>query len=368
MPQVDVTWVNTIGMRTPRLDLATARRVGGKIRSILQPSSKTRQAATLDTRIQPRVLNPAMWPWFTRAHDRWLNKRLLGRRLRSELKAGSESCIAITTIPVVADLVGNLPVQRWVYYCVDDFSVWPGLDQGTMLRMERDLIAKVDQVVAVSEVLQERIQSLGRDSTLLTHGVHLEDWNLEKAIPCRWPTEVAGPVALFWGVVDRRLDTEFVLELSRKMDRGSIVFVGPQQDPDPRLAACRNVFLLPAVDAAELPSMARAAKCLIMPYANSPVTQAMQPLKLKEYLATGKPIVARRLPATEAWHDACDLVDNPQDFALQVDRYLRDGMLSAGQLNARTRLAAEGWPSKAADFYAQITSSTTPLTLTAHLT
>ena len=35
--------------------------------------------------------------------------------------------------------VGRLPVDRWVYYCVDDFSVWPGLDADVMRTMEQEL-------------------------------------------------------------------------------------------------------------------------------------------------------------------------------------------------------------------------------------
>jgi len=52
-----------------------------------------------------------------------------------------------------------------------------------------------------------------------------------------------------------------------------------------------------------------AADVIIMPYADRPVTRAMQPLKLKEYLATGKPVVVRNLPATRGWTDCLDLAD-----------------------------------------------------------
>ena len=44
------------------------------------------------------------------------------------------------------------------------------------------------------------------------------------------------------------------------------------------------------------PALAREAAVLIMPYADLPVTRAMQPLKLKEYLATDRPRRRRRSP------------------------------------------------------------------------
>ncbi len=349
MSQVDVTWVNTIGMRTPRLDLATVRRVGGKLRSTLQRRPQPSPSHLQRSLPEPHVLNPMMWPWFTRAHDRWFNQLLLHRRLNRELSSWSAPRLGITTIPIVADLVGTLAVDRWVYYCVDDFSVWPGLDQATMLRMEHELVAKVDEIVVVSEVLQARIKALGRDAKLLTHGVDLGKWQLSHVEPYQWPVGINGPVVLFWGVVDRRLDTDFILELSQRLENGAIVFVGPQQDPDPRISKQTNVFLLPAVDAQVLPSMARAASCLIMPYSDSPVTRAMQPLKLKEYLATGRPVVARCLPATTVWSDGCDLVTTPKEFATMVVKRLDENLPPAQGL-ARRRLATESWQAKAATF------------------
>ena len=84
---------------------------------------------------------------------------------------------------------------------------------------------------------------------------------------------------------------------------------------------------------------------LVMPYADLPVTRAMQPLKLKEYLATGKPTVVRDLPATRGWGDCLDLAGSPEEFAHLVRLRLATG-LPAEQRAARTRLAGESWATK----------------------
>lgn len=68
------------------------------------------------------------------------------------------------------------------------------------------------------------------------------------------------------------------------------------------------------VDYKQLPSLARGANVLVMPYADRPVTRAMQPLKLKEYLATGKPVGLCDLPATRAWADCGDVVADAASF------------------------------------------------------
>ena len=254
--------------------------------------------------------------------------------------------VVVTTLPIVADLVGELPAERWVYYCVDDFRVWPGYDGSTMERMECDLLPRVDAVVAVSETLQRRLAALGRSSMLLTHGVDRQRW----VVPSDgFPAEfhgLTGPILLFWGVIDRRLDLDWLRKLGETLTHGQLVLVGPQEAPDPSLFSIPRLKLLPPVSFARLPYLAAAAELLMMPYADLPVTRAMQPLKFKEYLATGKPVVARRLPGICDWGDAADLCDTGEEFVVKAIQRLRDG-ISAEQHHARSRLDQEGWDRKA---------------------
>ena len=89
-----------------------------------------------------------MWPSFRSRFGRGLNRRLLTRALAPVAEALPAPPVVITTLPLVADLVGSFRARRWVYYCVDDFSVWPGLDGRTMRNMEVKLVAEVDAAIA----------------------------------------------------------------------------------------------------------------------------------------------------------------------------------------------------------------------------
>jgi glycosyltransferase involved in cell wall biosynthesis len=344
LPRHRVAWVNTIGTRTPRLDLATVRRAVEKARHWLQPLP-TAPAAPLPHNLT--VHNPRMWPWFTRTLDRRINRRLLLRALVPLVGALPEPPIAVTTLPVVADLMGPLRVRRWVYYCVDDFSLWPGLDQKALGTMEETLVKRADAVIAVSETLQARLAAMGRPSHLLTHGIDAAHW--APAADAETLPQIAGleqPVVVFWGVIDRRMDSAIVQRLGAELTCGTLLLVGPEDDPDPALRTAPRVVRLPPLPFADLPRLARDAAVLVMPYADLPVTRAMQPLKLKEYLATGKPVVVRRLPATREWGDCLDQADTPAEFAEVVKRRLQVG-LSPEQGAARARLAGEGWEEKA---------------------
>jgi len=345
LPEHPTNWINTIGTRTPRLDLETVRRAAGKLRQWVGRSTSTIRTSLPDGLT---VRNPRMWPWLTRSFDRRLNRALLLRQLIPLIRTMPQAPVAITTLPIVADLMGKLPVSRWVYYCVDDFGQWPGLDRKTMGRLERTVVAKADVVISVSETLQARLRGMDRESHLLTHGVDLDFWR-SACGTTSGIDKLERPLIIFWGVIDRRMDTTFVESLSRSLKRGTIVLAGPEQDPDPALARLSRTHRTGPLPFEMLPGLAREAAVLIMPYVDQPVTRAMQPLKLKEYLATGKPVVVRDLPANREWAGALDLAASPDEFAAMVLRRL-DAGVPPEQVKARERLVSESWQAKAAEF------------------
>ena len=172
LPEQPVTWVNMIGTRRPALDWATARRGFEKLGQWFRPGA----AESLPPNL--RVVSPKMWPGFGRALERRINRAWIVRQLRPPLEQMSEPPIAITTMPTTADLVGALPAKHWVYYCVDDFSTWPGIDQAAARVLEDRLIDTADVLVAASESLCDRIARRGRSAHLLTHGVDLGFWKM----------------------------------------------------------------------------------------------------------------------------------------------------------------------------------------------
>ena len=255
-----------------------------------------------------------MWPWMTGKLSRTVNRNLLARQL--ETTANGKT--VITTLPITVDLVGHLSARRWVYYCVDDFAVWPGLSGEVLRGMELELIKKVDCVIAVSDHLVDAIRPHRPDVHVLTHGVDVNFWQCNGPVP---PT--VEPTVLFWGVIDRRMEAEWVLALADALVEGKIVLAGPQQDPDPRIMQHAKIEGIGPVPMTELPKMAAAANALIMPYADLPVTRAMQPLKFKEYMATGRPVVTSNLPALEPWAEYVHIANSQAEFVETTLHYCR---------------------------------------------
>jgi hypothetical protein len=340
----EVSWINTIGTRGLSFDVELMRRGAQKL---MQWGSRSVKETRQPGEAAPVVHNPRMYPGFRTAWQRRLNARLLSNYMTDRIPHLADA-VVLSVLPITADLPARIDAKRWVYYCVDDFSAWPGLDSGPLQAMEKEFVGRADRIVTAGDNLSARISRLGRPSEIVSHGIDLKHW-AARGGNARLLADLPRPIVLYWGLVDRRLDVDAIEALDRRMTAGTIAIVGPQQDPDPRLSKLSRVRLLGPSAYEDLPALAQTAAVLAMPYADLPVTRAMQPLKMKEYLATDRPVVVTRLPAVAGWEDCMDVADGAQEFA---DRVLAriDAPLPQAQAQARARLANESWSAKAARF------------------
>lgn len=353
LPQYPTLWVNTVGTRRPSISWSDIGRGIGKFWSFVD-SAGSIEVEEQDDPKNLQVIDPLMYPGFRKAWQRRFNARRIAKAVHDGLLSGHRH-VVITTLPITADLVGSLRVDRWVYYCVDNYAQWPGTDSYVMEFMEWELVPKVESVVCVSTVLQQRTAGMGADEPrLLTHGVDAAMWQTpatDSVLSPDWPGDDE-PAALFWGLLDERMDREWCTAL-RDSNVCRTVFAGPVKEPW-MVPISSNALHLGPVEQRWLPAHAASASVLIMPYIDAPVTRAMQPLKLLEYLATMKPVVVRDLPSTRAWADCCDLASDAESFVRLVQQRVSTGTPPEQIEARRRRLAGESWTAKAAELAALI--------------
>jgi hypothetical protein len=346
-----VLWVNTLGTRRPRPCWSDLRRGLGKLRQWFGPSISSAAASSPATPDQPIVLNPPMWPDFTTPLARRVNTALLTRALRSALhRHCTRPPIVLTTVPLIADLVGRIPADRWIYYCVDDWATWPGLDHDSLVESESRLLGRIDAAAAVSQPLVDKLAQRGCHATLITHGVDPAAWSRPHSVDHPLLDALAllpRPLAICWGLIDGRLDREAIVQLARATP-GSIALIGPVGVGGQALLDVPNIHHFQPVPQPVLAHAARLADALLMFYqSNHPAMRQAQPLKLMEYLATDRPIVCLDMVAARPWADCCDLVRRER-FAQRVLHRCSVGPATS-QLSARARrLGGESWDAKAA--------------------
>jgi glycosyltransferase involved in cell wall biosynthesis len=337
-----VVWVNTIGTRTPTLSRADLARAAGKLRDWVR-------APVPAGSVPVRVVRPVMIPFEGFAPARRFNASTVGRAVRAALaQEPPGETILVTTIPGVAPLVGRLGEDASVYYCVDELSEWPGADRDVLVALEAELLAKVDLVVATSARLFEDKSARHARVRLLPHGV---DWEAFRAGRGRAPEALLAlprPRLGFVGLADGRLDVALLDVLAASLPDASFVLLGPRQLAPGPLDRRANVHFLPPVAYADVPAVMHALDCGVLPYVRDALTARMNPLKLRELLASGTPVVSARLPEVEPYRAVVHLAEDVEEWRSAIAAALADGRRGAERRAAAVR--EEGWDRRSEEF------------------
>lgn len=345
-----VLWVNTIGMRNPTFNLSDARKAVVKLSRMIGPGRLSAPIGRTHPNVQ--VCQPAMLPFSGTGVIRRFNQGSVVAAVEGRARAaGMIRPVIVSTVPNACDYVDFLDRSRLVYYCVDDFTQWPGLQHGLVREMEERLIGQSDVLVAASEELYRRLAVTGKPTHLLSHGVDLAHFGLaaQQSHPCL--AEIPRPRAGYFGLFDERSDRTLLVELASRMKDLSFVVAGPVAVASAKLAEQPNVWFTGPVDYEALPMLIAGLDVLMLPYVVSNFTATISPLKLKEYLATGLPVVSTPIAEARLMKEHVTIAASPDEWAaalraaLGVDRQQRHQQMSE-------MLREETWARKAEQFLA----------------
>ncbi|MBA4791729.1 MAG: glycosyltransferase [Rhizobiales bacterium] len=332
-----VLWVNSIGLRRPRLTAHDIARAWRKLTAAAAPAAP-RPAVPLPDGL--KVVSPFALPWPGSRLAERINGQLLGRRLRPLLsEAGMARPILWASLPSAVAAVGHLGERAVVYYCGDDFGALSGVDHAPVLDMERRLVERADLVIAASAELAHRFPA--HKTHLVPHGVDLDLF--ARPAP-RAPDLPEGPVAGFYGSISDWLDLPMLAAAARALPDWCFVFVGPVRTDVSLLEALPNVRFLGARPHAALPSYVQHWTVSLIPFLDTPQIRACNPLKLREYLASGTPVAATRFPALTPYEGLVSAIDPGGDLAPAI----RAAAMATDAAPRRAAVAEEGWDRRAA--------------------
>jgi glycosyltransferase involved in cell wall biosynthesis len=249
--------------------------------------------------------------------------------------------------PAGAELIGRIPAAGIVLQRTDRFEAFPEADGDLVLNQIRRLKAQADLVVYCAPHLEAEERHQVARTLLVTHGADVAAFAAAGRTPEPLPSDVAsisGPRVGFVGGLDAHtFDPELFVAVARRLSDHQFVLVGGSSLPQ-GWCPLANVHLLGRKPYDEVARYMAACHALIMPWNNSAWIQACNPIKLKEYLATGRPVVTTDFPALDGWRDLVTVVDGADGFAAAIRASLAAPHDHAAILQ---RLEAETWDAKA---------------------
>jgi glycosyltransferase involved in cell wall biosynthesis len=318
------------------------------------------------------VYTPA--PMFHFSEDYWfineINHKILWVFLSKLLaKYDFRDPIIYINSPYQLPLLKYFPRSLECYDCMDQYEAFYRLDsrrRQIIIQKEEQVISQVQVAFATSENLAHRISSRNTNVYLVQNGVNELFLNYANHIHSASPPDFPlgeGPVIGYIGVVSHWFDINAIRALAERHPDWRFVMLGPVMIKIDLLQNLSNIYFLGIKEYGLLPAYVENFDICIIPFVLNELTKAVNPVKVYEYFALGKTVVASRLPELVKFEDICYLADSSNDFVAKVETAIQDlhdknpGALFG--LETRRRKVAMGatWQQRVEKIYSAIDKS-----------
>jgi glycosyltransferase involved in cell wall biosynthesis len=311
-------------------------RVARKLRSYAKLARATPEGIT--------VVSPAALPFFGSAIARSVNRHLLSAQVNAlARRRGLSRPILWIAIPTAVEMIGRLNESLVVYQVSDKYdanTMDHATDPATIRRLHERALDAADIIFySGRKLLMEATRGRER-SFLLEQAVDYEHWAKVGSGELEVAKEVAKiprPRIGYFGAIEPWLvDQELIKRASRERPDWHWIFIG-NRSRGLEIENLTNVHFLAAVAYDELPRYAAGFDVCVLPWeTEQSFTSYGSAIKVREYLATGKPVVIAPLPEYEPMKDVLRIARSRDDFL----RLVQDALNEQGDEKARARQAS----------------------------
>jgi len=230
-------------------------------------------------------------------------------------------------------MVGKLGEALVVYDVTDDWTrlSQPAVAQRLTTEQDSQLCGRADIVLVCSKQLLAMKIKMAKNVHLVPNGVDAEHYRSVLDAQTLRPGEAkhwAKPVLGYTGTIHAdRVDVSLLEELACGMPNSTIVLVGPvmlASEDRKRLQRLPNIIMTGPVPYERIPEYMRTFDVCITPHKVTPFTESLNPIKLWEYLAAGKPIVSAPVAGFRDFPDLVYLAHDVKSFMSAIDDALNE--------------------------------------------
>jgi glycosyltransferase involved in cell wall biosynthesis len=252
-------------------------------------------------------------------------------------------------VPHPSFMIDAVPHRAAIYYCIDDYAAHPGVDVAHITACDDLLTRRADHVFVAPPALVEGKRGINPATSFSPHGVDVELFGRAQSPATVVPPVAAalkGPVIGYFGLIAAWTDIELIEWLAVQRPQWNFLLVGHAHVSVEALQRLSNVTLVGAQPYESLPGWAKAFDVAIIPYRMNRQVKNANPLKLREYLATGKPVVTVPTPEVDRFSEVVRIAESREAYLAAIEASLQD---VAPQAVARRMdsVKAMSWESRA---------------------
>lgn len=335
-----ILWINAIANRMPTTSSKDLSRIYKKLKAFTEPIRE----------VEPNIflLNPLAIPAYGNKTVVNLNQRSLIRQVKKAMqKLGFSNVINMVFNPAAGMIAGKVGEESLIYYCVDEYTAFTG--SSALKEIEEELFRVSDLVVVSAEKLYDSKKKFNLNTHIIRHGTDWRHFRTGLDDSTKIPDEIANlpkPIIGFHGLLADWVDFELIKKTAEHFRDGSVVLIGKiAVDAEQKVKILNevpNIHFLGRKPYAELPAYCKGFDVALNPFAINELTLAANPLKVREYLAAGLPVVSTDIPEVRILPDCLVGVDH-SDFINKVGSAIANPKPRAVVSDA---IAHESWEAK----------------------
>ena len=342
-------YVDCPGLRAPKAS-------GRDVKKLVK---KLRQAAALPRKVGEQTWHMVLpqFPFRRLPLASELNRELgalLVRRAARHL--GMERPLLWFAVPHPGILLGRLGERFSVYYCIDDYSALPDVDKPQIRAMDRHLTENANQVFVSAQTLLDAKAGMNANLVYSPHGVDVEHFGraasdeLAVAEPAR---KLGHPVIGFFGLIEGWIDLDLLAFLAKSRPSWTFLLIGRVAVDVSTLEKLGNVVFPGPQPYGDLPSWAKAFDVAIYPGGQNEFVRNANPLKIREYLATGKPVVSVSSREVERFRGVVRIANTREEFLREIDDALANDTAEARAERLKT-VSTMSWDARVDEVLARV--------------
>lgn len=228
--------------------------------------------------------------------------------------------------------LGKFNEDATIYDCADEISEFrqAKINREAVLKLERELIGRVDAIVTTSQSLYDSKSKYLTDrgkAKLIRNAAEIEHFRKAFENSGSRPDDIGHlekPVIGFYGFLADWLDWPLIEKVVKAGQEFDWVFIGPATRNLASLESLPNCHILGKKPYSELPAYLANFACAHIPFDRTPLTIHVNPVKVYEYLAAGVPVVATRLPELEEFRDVIAITNDPEEYLDEIRKAVGD--------------------------------------------
>lgn len=213
--------------------------------------------------------------------------------------------------------------SKYIYQCIDPIVKSYSARHGKSL--EARAASSADLVISTSPYLRERMASYNTNSYLVPNAANFSLCHQATDAATTTLQEIDRLPGLKFGYVgniERRINYQLLIDVFKTRTDWHLIMVGPLDKTyvPSDFTALPNVTFLPSVSHGDVPRVLKSIDIAIIPFLCDEVSAQIYPLKMYEYLASGKPVITTNFnpEVIEALADVVSIADSPREFAGRV--------------------------------------------------